>query len=289
MALLLNITSNVIVVFYFKKGYLNKKKQNIMGTNKIYNEDCLETMAKMPNNFIDLTVTSPPYDNLRTYNGFHFDFESIANELFRVTKPGGVVVWIVNDGTINGSESGTSFKQALFFKEIGFNLHDTMIWAKDSLLFPDSTRYGQAFEYMFVFSNGKPKSINKIIDRKNIHFGGTIHGTTRGKDGVTYQKSNNNKTIIKEYGERFNVWTIPSAKNNTTGHPAVFPEKICIDHIRSWSNESDLVYDPFGGSGTTGISALRLNRNYILSEISAEYVEIANKRLDKYINQTRLF
>ena len=142
-----------------------------MELNKIYNEDCLDTMAKMPDNFINLTVTSPPYDNLRQYNGYSFDFESIAKELFRVTKQGGVVVWIVGDETVKGSETGTSFKQALFFKEIGFNLHDTMIYQKHNFSNPSSNRYHQIFEYMFVFSKGKPKTFNPIKDRKNIEAG----------------------------------------------------------------------------------------------------------------------
>ena len=134
--------------------------------NKIYNEDCLEGMKRIPDKSVDLKVTSPPYDNLRNYNGFSWDFEGVANELYRVTKDGGIVVWIVGDGTINGSESGTSFKQALYFKEIGFNLHDTMIWSKGSLAFPDKTRYYQVFEYMFIFSKGKIKTFNPIDDRK---------------------------------------------------------------------------------------------------------------------------
>jgi len=136
-----------------------------MQINKVYNENCLDTMSRMPDEFIDLTVTSPPYDNLRTYNGYSFDFESIAKELYRVTKEGGVVVWIVGDATINGSESGTSFRQALYFKEIGFNLHDTMIYNKNAR-FPENVRYYQEFEYMFVFSKGKPKAFNALTQRK---------------------------------------------------------------------------------------------------------------------------
>ena len=142
-----------------------------MEVNKIYNEDCLETMSRMPDGFIDLTVTSPPYDNLRTYNGYSFDFESIAKELFRVTKTGGVVVWVVGDATVNGSETGTSFRQALYFMEIGFNLHDTMIYQKPSAPFPGIVRYMNVFEYMFVFSKGEPKTTNIILDRKNANSG----------------------------------------------------------------------------------------------------------------------
>src|SRR3990167_6873923 len=134
--------------------------------NQIYNEDCLETMKRMPNDFVDMTLTSPPYDNLRDYKGYSFDFESIAKELFRITAPGGVVVWVVGDATDNGTESGTSFRQALYFKEMGFNLHDTMIYFKGSSPYPGNTRYNQTFEYMFVFSKGSPKVFNPIQQQK---------------------------------------------------------------------------------------------------------------------------
>lgn len=242
--------------------------------------NCLDLMQELPDDCIDLTVTSPPYDNLREYKGYSFDFEPIAEQLYRITKPGGVIVWIVNDGTIKGSESGTSFKQALYFKECGFNLHDTMIWNKDTFNFPDPTRYGQCFEYMFVFSKGKPKAINKIADRKNKWAGAIVHGTSRNTDGTTFRKANHNKTEVKEFGERFNVWNMPTEKANKTGHPAVFPMQLAKDHILSWSNEGDIVLDPFLGSGTTVIAAIELKRHYIGFEISEEYFEIACKRLD---------
>ena len=130
--------------------------------NKIYNEDCLEGMRGIPDGSVDLTVTAPPYDNLRTYNGFAWDFEGVAKELFRVTKHGGVVVWVVGDQTIKGNETGTLFRQALFFKDCGFNLHDTMIWKKTNPIPLTHNRFEQSFEYMFVFSKGSPKTFNPI-------------------------------------------------------------------------------------------------------------------------------
>lgn len=262
-----------------------------MRINEIYNEDCLETMAKMPDNFIDLTITSPPYDNLRTYNGFVFDFESIAKELFRVTKQGGVVVWVVGDATINGSESGTSFRQALYFKEIGFNLHDTMIYQKDGSPFPEQVRYNQCFEYMFILSKGKINIFNPIKE-KTLGYKPSKSATSRDKNGNTvllkYKQGKNERNL-------FNIWKISCGYNKTTNdlvafnHPAMFPEELVKKHIYSWSNENDLIYDCFMGSGTTAKMAILNNRNYIGSEISKEYVEISNKRLDKYINQQRLF
>jgi len=260
--------------------------------NKIYNESNLDTMKRMPDNFVDLTVTSPPYDGLRTYNGYSFPFEEIAQELYRVTKQGGVLVWVVSDATTNGTESGTSFRQALFFKECGFNLHDTMIYkvagtgAKGSNL-----AYWQSFEYMFVLSKGKPKTVNRLKDKKNVKAG-TI-GTTnkQARDGVKTRLHPDGGTVVAEFGIRENVWEYAAGNGHGdyTGHPAPFPEKLAADHIYSWSNENDIVYDCFGGSGTTAKMAHKLKRNWILSEISKEYVQLAEKRIAPYLAQTSLF
>lgn len=249
------------------------------GTNCM---NCLDGLKLLKDNSIDLVVTSPPYDDLRNYNGYSFDFENIAKELYRVIKDGGVIVWVVGDKTEKGTESGTSFKQALYFKEIGFNLHDTMIWNKESCPFPDKTRYYQSFEYMFIFSKGKIKTFNPICDRKNKWSGTKAHGTERRKDGSTVPLSavklkNNRK--IKEYGSRFNVWNLTPERNNKTEHPAVFPEQLANDHIISWSNENDIVMDIFSGSGTTHKMALKNNRRFIGFEISQEYINIEESRI----------
>lgn len=253
--------------------------------NKIYNEDCLVTMSKMEDNYIDLTITSPPYDELRTYNGYSFKFEDVAKELYRVTKNGGVVVWVVGDATINGSESGTSFRQALFFKEIGFNLHDTMIYQKANFSNPSINRYHQIFEYMFIFCKGSPKTFNPIKDRLNITQGGSVgKNTTRQKDGSL--KVNTKRTNDK-YGMRYNIWRMKTVGQENMGkslpHPAMFPMQLVKDHIISWSNEGDLVYDPFIGSGTTAIVSINLGRNYIGSDISKEYCDIAEQRVKELL------
>lgn len=242
--------------------------------------DCLDKLKTLDECSIDLTVTSPPYDNLRTYNGFTFDFESIAKELFRVTKQNGVVVWIVGDATINGSETGTSFKQALYFKDIGFNLHDTMIWNKGGFSAVGSlkTRYAPVFEYMFILSKGRIKTFNPIKDRKNKQSG-KMYGTIRQKDGTTKPMSSNGK-LKNQFGQRFNVWEMFPCMNNQTGHPAPFPEHLVHDHIISWSNENDTVLDCFMGSGTTGKISKQLNRNFIGIEISEEYMNIATERIN---------
>jgi site-specific DNA-methyltransferase (adenine-specific) len=256
--------------------------------------DCVVGMKLLNDESIDLTVTSPPYDNMRTYKGFNFDFENVAKELYRVTKKGGVVVWVVGDQTINGSETGTSFKQALYFMELGFNLHDTMIYMKPSASFPEYNRYYQIFEYMFVFSKDKPKTVNLIQDKENKWAGYSSWAcATQRRDDGSLQKQ---KIInVKEKGIRYNVWTIFNGKGYSVKdkiayeHPAIFPEQLANDHILSWSNENDLILDPFMGSGTTAKMARLNNRNFIGFEISKEYCEIANKRIKPYLDQINIF
>jgi len=250
---------------------------------KIYCGDNIILMNEIENNTIDLTVTSPPYDELRTYNGFSFDFENIAKELYRITKDGGIVVWVVNDGTEKGSESGTSFKQALYFKEIGFNLHDTMIWEKPHFSNPSRNRCHQIFEYMFVFSKGKPKTFNQIFDVP-IKYGKPFGKTSmRHKDGSITNKETT--TESKEFGGRKNIWKMNTTGQETFGkkieHPATFPEKLANDHIIMWSNENDLVFDPFLGSGTTGKMALLNNRKFIGIDCSEEYIDLSIKRINE--------
>jgi DNA modification methylase len=251
-----------------------------MKTNTIITGDSAEVLATFPPDCIDLTVTSPPYDNLRTYNGFTFDFERIARELYRVTKPGGVVVWVVADGTIEGSQTGTSFRQALYFIDCGFSLHDTMIWNKKSFTSPQSSRYPKTFEYMFILSKGTPKTFNPIIDRKNKTQGKFL-ATKRTADGeIKNMYATQTHKERREIGVRFNVWDImPEQSNTNRTHPGLFPEALAADHILSWSNPGDLVLDCFAGSGTTLKKAKELGRDYIGIEISPEYVEIINRRL----------
>lgn len=261
-----------------------------MGDISLLNGDCLELMKGIPDGSIDLTVTSPPYDNLRDYNGnidqWNFaKFKRIAEELFRVTADGGVVVWIVADATIKGSETGTSFRQALWFMECGFNLHDTMIWDKGAFTATGSlaVRYASVFEYMFVFSKGKPKSFNPIKDRKNKYAGHKKHGTIRQADGSTRRASSIGK-VFEEYGQRFNVWGMPPEKsNNKRFHPAQFPEDLARDHIISWSSVGDTVLDPFMGSGTTGVACVNTGRNFIGMELDDKYYETARQRINNAV------
>jgi len=255
-----------------------------MEVNKIICGDCLEVMKGIDDNSIDLTVTSPPYDNLRNYNGYSFNFKGIVKELYRVTKEGGVVVWVVGDATINGSETGTSFKQALYFKEIGFNLHDTMIYHKNNFAYPPVNRYFQVFEYMFVFSKGKPKTYNLIkVKTKYINKKiGMKNSTTRLKNGKIIK---NKYLSYKPERIKENIWLYNGGYGKSSldkiafKHPAIFPEKLAQDHIISWSNKGDIVLDPMCGSGTTCKMAKENGRKYIGIDVSEEYCEIARRRI----------
>jgi site-specific DNA-methyltransferase (adenine-specific) len=250
-----------------------------MEINKIYNENCLETMSKMPSNFVDMVLTSPPYDDLREYEGYKFDFEAIAKELFRIVKENGIVIWVVGDKTENGSETGTSFKQALFFKEIGFNIHDTMLYYKNNPMPTTGKRYHQHFEYMFALSKGNPKTFNPL--KEATKYRGLANMKNRGKDGsLDYEKIE--RTKEKKIGNVFfySIGGGISTKDKIAyQHPAIFPEQLAYDQIYTWTNENDLVYDCFMGSGTTAKIAQQLNRNWLGSEISKEYVNISEQRL----------
>lgn len=258
--------------------------------------DCLERMAEMPDASVDMIMTSPPYDDLRTYNdsaAWTWDvFAGVACECARILKPGGTIVWNVGDATVNGSETGSSFRQALHFKDVcGLNLHDTMIWNKGgfSAVGALATRYAPVFEYVFIFTKGKIKTFNPIKDRKNIHGGKKITGTVRQKDGSSLPMSSSGKTM-GEYGQRFNVWEMPPVKSNREAdHPAPFPIDFVKDHIVSWSNESDLVFDPFAGSGTSAIAAERTGRKWICIERDPEYYARACERIENEIASKGLF
>lgn len=259
-------------------------------THTIYHGDNTQVMSLFPDCCIDLTVTSPPYDDLRTYKDslkWDFDvFKGIAEQLYRITKQGGVVVWVVNDKTHNGSETGTSFKQALYFKELGFNLHDTMIYHKSGLTM-NHNRYEQDFEYMFVFSKGKPKTFNPIkvpCKYPEKQRKGTFSET---EESARKARSGKQRKPVGTEKIKGNIWYYAVGKNHSTkdeeafDHPAIFPEKMVADHIISWSNENDTIFDPFMGSGTTNKMAYLLGRNSIGIEKVDDFYSIAKNRIEK--------
>ena len=262
--------------------------------NTIIHGDSEKILSTFEPNCIDLTVTSPPYDDIRDYNGYNFNgtvLQNIIKELYRVTKPGGVVVWVVGDSTINGSESGSSFRQALKFMETGFKLHDTMIYEKNTSSFParqTGNRYTQIFEYMFVFCKDKIKTAHLICDKPNKWAGHTNWGknTNRLKNGEL-QETTDIKPV-PEFSPRNNIWKYNVGKGfnskdkESHEHPAIFPEQLAEDHILSWTNEADTVLDPFSGSGTTCKIAKKNNRKFIGIDISEEYCKLAEKIIAKY-------
>ena len=264
-----------------------------MRLGKIYLENCIETMRRMPDEYVDMTITSPPYDDLREYNGYHFPVEEIAESLFRKTKTGGVVIWVVGDKTINGSETLTSFKHALIFKDAGFKVHDTMLYVKNNPIPSDcGKRYRQCFEYMFCFAKDQPKTFNpKTEPTKSA--GTKIKAfriTERGRGNVPDEDIGREIKTERKASNIFNynVGTSSSRDKIAFEHPAIFPERLVDDQIRTWTNEGDIVYDPFMGSGTTGKIAELLKRRWLGSELSAEYVKLAQRRIAPYLAGPRL-
>lgn len=253
--------------------------------NKIITGKASVILQDFDSECIDLVITSPPYDNLRDYEGFEMDFPHLAYQLYRILKDGGVLVWVVGDATIKGSETCTSFKQAIHFKDVeGFRLHDTMIYEKAGSSFPSKVRYTNTFEYMFILSKGKPKTINLLQDKPNRWAGHSTFGNSsnRQKDGSIKSFG---KRVIKEFGTRTNIWRYANGfgfgqtHRRAYEHPATFPEKLAEDHIVTWSNEGDIVLDPMCGSGTTLRSAKKLNRQYVGIDISETYCNLARDLL----------
>jgi len=261
--------------------------------NRIIQGNCAEVMKQLDDETIDLTITSPPYDDLRSYKGYTFPFEELAQEIYRLTKPGGVLVWVVADATIDASETGTSFKQALYFKEIGFNLHDTMIFRKKNPI-PQiyRKRYNNEFEYMFVFSKGTVKVHNPILV-DCLHAGLELTGTTYKNYSKKEQVREKLANPVKDKKIKGNIWEYVVGKKQedqeAKGHPAPFPCELVRDHILSWTNPGDIVLDPMCGSGTTARVAYEMQRKFIGIEISQIYCEIASQRVQNLMAQNKIF
>ena len=261
-----------------------------MKLDHIYNESCIDTIQRIKHNTIHMVITSPPYDSMRDYTGLTDNiFHNLVDGLHNILVPGGVIVWIVGDQTKDGTESGTSFRQALHFIDSGFKLHDTMIWEKQpkGAVANSYNRYYDTFEYMFVISKGKPRVANIIQDRENKRQEGVRPVKRRSRDGTFYYDT---KPKTKAFGKRGNIWqcntgNLPSTSTDKIAyeHPAIFPEQLVKDHILSWSNENDIVYDPFMGSGTSAKMSKILSRRYIGSEINEKYCDIARRRLARML------
>jgi len=270
--------------------YLEKKMEPYCSSEEysIYNENCLDYLKTLPNDSLKFIITSPPYDNLRNYKGYSFDFESIAQELSRTLQEGGVIIWNVADATISGSETGTSMRQALFFMDCGLRLHDTMIYEKKNPM-PSSVsskRYHQAWEYIFCFSKGSPKTFNPfMVPAKFGHVEANMKH--RGKDGeINYTRTKRNShTKIR------NIFTYTIGGGHSTsdkeahGHPAIMPEKLAEDQILTWTNPGDTVFDPFNGAGTSGKMAVKNGRQYIGTELSLDYCDLSKIRIERMLEE----
>jgi len=255
---------------------------------RLYCGNCLEIMPELEQ--VDLTITSPPYGNLRDYNGYDFNFEAIAKELFRITKRTGVIVWIVKDEMIDGSESGESFRQALYFKKIGFKIV-TMLYTKNAGLRTGSTLFYQDnFEYVFILTKTNQHTFNPIKDKVNNWQGKTSVGSKREANGSLESFV----ATINKKGFRDNIWkynvgyNLSSKDKIAFNHPAIFPEALAYDHIISWSNKGDTIFDPMSGSGTVAKMCENLDRKWICCEISEKYCAISKKRIERELQQLRL-
>ena len=256
--------------------------------NKIILGNCVKVMDQLEDESVDAFITSPPYDELRAYNGYSFPFEDIARKMYQKLAKGGVIVWVVGDAVMKGTESGSSFRQAIFFQELGLNIHDTMIYEKNGSSFParrTGNRYSQVFEYMFVFSKGKPKTANLICDKPNKWSGYTSFGTSTNRNAKGELVKAKNRKPTPNFSPRHNVWKYNTGKKYTTNddfafkHPAMFPESLAEDHVMTWTQEGDLIVDPFVGAGTTTKMAAINGRRWLGIDISEEYVDIANERM----------
>tara|TARA_R110002072_G_scaffold121850_3_gene256077 strand:+ start:648 stop:1418 length:771 start_codon:yes stop_codon:yes gene_type:complete len=246
------------------------KTKQMMEISKIYNENCMDTMKRMDDDFIDVVITSPPY-NLGSFrmngNGVKRSYENYSDdlpiqeyfeqtkkwidELLRITKHH--VFW--NIGEYKGCKGITKF----ILNNYQHKLKETFIWCK-----PNPNPNGNigsitnSYEYIFCISNDQPE-VSKFT-----------HHNLKGMIKNFIHKGVNNGKENSDHGYAFGEWL-----------PKHF--------IHNFSKPGDLIYDPFMGSGTTAKAAHLLDRRWIGSELSSKYVNIANKRLKPVLNQTKLF
>jgi site-specific DNA-methyltransferase (adenine-specific) len=259
-----------------------------IGDAVLYLADCRDVLPTLSG--INGAITSPPYENLRAYGSAPpCDTFAVIREIAAVLGMGGVCMWNVADQVVNGGESGTSFKQALHAMDCGLRLHDTMIYCKEGVTFPDSNRYHPAFEYMFVFSKGVPRHFNGIADWRNKWGGSPMHGTDRQPSGDVTPINGIGRPVLS-YGLRRNWWPLANAyTGETKGHPAPMPYEMAAGHVLTWTAPGDTVLDPFMGSGTTGIACARLGRRFVGIEIEPRYFDLACRRIERAERQPDLF
>ena len=246
--------------------------------------DNVAVLSSLPAESVDLFVTSPPYDNLRKYGGQPWDFKALAGEMTRTLKVGGVIVWNVSDSVVNGSESLTSMRQAIHFHDVlGLRVHDTQIYLKNSYVPKNHNRYEQAWEYLFVFTKGKPKTFNPILVPCVTAGSRRWRGAEKQNEATYSMKRVNKHTTVKTHKIHPNVFAYDVGKNAKTTHNAPFPIELARDAVISWSNVGDFVVDPFVGSGTTVVAAKQLNRHFLGIDIHKPYCAETLRRLTETI------
>jgi site-specific DNA-methyltransferase (adenine-specific) len=262
------------------------KKSGREFVDQIIHNDCVSEMATLPDNCIPLTVTSPPYDKLRRYGGQRWSFETfekVARQLFRLTMPGGVVLWVVQDGTVDGSLTGTSARQWLYFQQIGFDLNSVLILATRGWR-SQTSRYANQFHFGFVLSKGRPRAFHPIRDRINSTAGQRLRCSRRSASGEAVTTYNGDRRLGL-HGYRANVWFYDVGGGKSTKdryasrHEALMPEQMARDLIISWSRPGDLIFDPFCGAATTCKMALLSHRHYLGIEAHALYYRLALRRM----------
>ena len=254
--------------------------------NSIICGDSAEVLKNFPDNSIDMVVTSPPYDGLRDYNGFSLDLHKIGKEIYRVLKDGGIAVMVIQDATKDFAKSLTSFRTIVdWCDNVGFRLFETVIYHKNGT---EGAWWKQRFrvdhEYMPIFMKGKkPQYFNKEpLKIPSKHGGKVMSGSgNRRTDGTLSETVRRPINTMKCRGT---VWDYLMAGDKNPlkrKHPAVFPDKIPYDCIQCFCPEGGLVLDPFIGCGSTAVMAKVLGRNYIGIDISREYCDLAEERIEK--------
>jgi DNA modification methylase len=312
--------------------------------NQIHNEPCLETLKKMPNDYLDCVITSPPYWQLRDYGydgqwGLEPTFQEflkhlweMMDEIYRVLKPTGTC-WINLGDTYNSSSwagdkknkyddqpigaTGTKagrggqkgfpdkclilipHRFAIGCIDRGWILRNDIIWAKrNGMPEPVNDRFTKKHEFIFLMVKSKKYyfDLDSIRDKhiweNDKRNNGTRHKYNDGAKSLEDNKVGANAVSFnpkgKNPGSVSDFWDVKT-KPSSTKHYASYNVELITKPILAGCPENGLIYDPFMGSGTTAIHAIMNNRNFIGSEMSTDYLQIANKRISDILLQQRLF
>lgn len=262
--------------------------------DKVHCMECVEGMEMLPDDCVDLVVTSPPYDAVRKYNGFAFDLHQTGAQIHRVLKDGGIAAMVIQDQTKDFGKSLTSFRTIIdWCDSFGFKLFECVIYRKNG---SEGAWWKHRFrvdhEYIPLFLKGdRPAYFDKQPLRVPSKHGGKVMSGSgnRRTDGAT------NGTVRREINAtkcRGTIWNYLMAGDKNPlkrKHPAVFPDAIPSDLIQCFCPPGGIVLDPFIGSGSTAVQALKHERHFIGFDISQEYCDLCNQRLEKDVETATLF